>query len=307
MKYKGRAGGVDTEISIEKEGIRFDGRFLDYADIQKIVPLNHRVIITTLDPKELEISMLGFSYEGFWEELIKCYGNRSMEALFIEEEQVMRCEGEYHLPMESGRGEISLFPDAICVLPPSKNAVRIPLCFVKKMALDGYMLKIEMTSGVKYELGRMGYDTKPFAERAGAFMNAVKSKRKKALVNIKCEGQFTEKGLFRTENTDEYWQAAFGNNCCAVELYTSEQTATYLYRYSEAPGEFLSRLNEAMEALGTHREVIYYSDEQIKNDPVYRMSVERSEAVRFLRARSAGRIIHSASHAQKLGEFLKQG
>ncbi len=59
-----------------------------------------------------------------------------------------------------------------------------------------------------------------------------------------------------------------------------------------------------MEAMGPHREIIYWTEEQISEKPLYRMAVQRCEAASFLRDRSAGRLIHSASHAEKLREFL---
>ena len=46
------------------------------------------------------------------------------------------------------------------------------------------------------------------------------------------------------------------------------------------------------------------SDEEMKEKPLYVMAVHRSEAVLFLRSCSAGRIIHSAAHAEKLKQFL---
>lgn len=56
--------------------------------------------------------------------------------------------------------------------------------------------------------------------------------------------------------------------------------------------------------MGVHREIIYLSDEQLEEKPLYRMSVARSEAVRFLRERSCGRLIHNESHSKRLQDFL---
>ena len=57
--------------------------------------------------------------------------------------------------------------------------------------------------------------------------------------------------------------------------------------------------------MGVHREIIYLSDEQLAEKPLYRMAAARSEAVRFLRERSDGRLIHSANHAQHLLDYLR--
>ncbi len=304
MKYRACALGAETELSVEREGLRIGSRFLDYADVAALRPVNHRVQIGTREGGEVEISMLGFSFDGFWEELTDCYAQRSLEALFVEETQLMRCEGEYELPGERGRGVIALYPDAVCILPPSCRAVRIPLCFTRRIELDGYQLRIESRSGAVWTVGKMGYDTKPFAERAVQCAERVKKQRAAALSAFPLQAPFTEKGMFRTKQADVYWNAAFGRGVCALEFFAEEDAATYLYRFSEPRETFLAGLEEAAEAVGVHRELIYLPEEKIAEKPLYRMAVERSEAVRFLRARSDGRLIHSAKHAQRLAEFL---
>jgi len=304
MKYQGRALGREMELSLEREGLRLGSRFLDYADVATLRPRNHRVLIGTLAGEEIEVSMLGFSFDGFWEELTDRFGARSLEALFVEEKQLMLTEGEYETPRERGRAKIALYEDAVCILPGSCNAVRIPLCFTEELAPEGYLLRLTTAAGGRYTVGRMGYDTMPFMERAAQAADRVKKERARALEKLPLTAPFTEKGLFRTAAPEQYWQAAFGAGVCAVELCVGEDAATYLYRFSESREEFRKRLEEAMEAMGVYREIIYWTEEQLQQKPLYRMAVQRSEAVSFLRERSAGRLIHNASHARRLEEFL---
>ena len=305
MKYRGHALGADVELSVEREGLRLGRDFLDYADVAALRPVNHRVLIDTLAGEKLEVSMLGFSFDGFWEELTGAFGDRSLEALFVEEAQLMRCEGEYALPGEAGRGVVALYPDAVCILPPSARAVRIPLCFAERIDLDGYQLTIALRSGAVFTVGKMGYDTKPFAERTEKQAALTKKQRAAALAALPLRPPFTEKGLFRTKEPEQGWLAAFGPGVCALEFLTDEDAATYLYRFSEPRELFLQMLEEATEAMGVHREIIWLPEERIQEKPLYRMATARSEAVRWLRARSAGRLIHSAGHAQRLAEFLQ--
>ncbi|MBR6259265.1 MAG: hypothetical protein IKR21_03555 [Oscillospiraceae bacterium] len=304
MKYTGRALGADTELSVEEEGIRLGSRFLDYADVESFRPVNHRVMIDTLGGEQIEVSMLGFSFDGFWEELSDLYGKRSLQALFVEEEQLMLCEGEYEIPGETGRGNIALYPDAVCILPPGKKSLRLPLCFTEKLEAEGYKLTLSLRSGLCCTVGKMGYDTMPFFQRAEKCAAQVKKQRQKALSALPLKEPFTEKGLFRTERPEQYWNAAFGPGVCALEFLTDEDAATYIYRFSEPKELFLMKLEEATEAMGIHREIIYLPDEKIAEKPLYRMAVDRSEAVRYLRARSAGRLIHNQSHARRLAELI---
>lgn len=304
MKYVGEAFGRRAELSVEKEGLRVGGRLLDFADFLKIRPINHRVFVDLLGEETVEISMLGFSYDGFLEELCDCYSKRGMEALFVEEQPVMRCEGEYRLADEQGRGIVVLLSDAVCILPMTARAVRIPLCFTRQIRLDGYLLHFELQSGAVYTVGRMGYDTMPFYERAQKAAQVTKKQREQALAKITAQAPFEHKGLFRTEQPELYWLAAIGKGRCAIELFTDDDSATYLYEYKESREEFLRNADEAMEAMGVRREIIYLTPEQLEDKPLYRMSVARSEAVRFLRARSCGRLIHNATHEQRLKDFL---
>ena len=304
MKYSGEALGHAAELSIEREGLRIGAKFIDFADFISIRPKNHRVYIQTSSDGEIEVSMLGFSYDGFLEELTQCFTDRGMEALFAEEAPIMRCEGEYALPQENGRGIIVLLPDAVCVLPLNCRSIRIPLCFTREIKLDGYLLTITMQYGAENTVGRMGYDTKPFAERAQKSAELTKIKREKALAKLKTTAPFTHCGLFRTEQPELYWTAAFGNGRCAIELFTGDDSATYLYSFSEPREEFTLNAEEALEAMGVHREIIYLTDEQLEEKPLYRMSVARSEAVRLLREKSCGRLIHNESHSKRLQDFL---
>lgn len=305
MKYQACARGAQTELSVEREGLRLGGDFLDYADVAALRPVNHRVLIDTLAGEQLEVSMLGFSFDGFWEELTGAFGDRSLEALFVEETEFMRCEGEYVLPGEAGRGVVALYSDAVCILPPSARAVRIPLCFAERIDLNGYQLTIALRSGAEFTVGKMGYDTGPFAERAERQAALTKKQRAAALAALPLRAPFTEKGLFRTGQPEQGWLAAFGPGVCALEFLTDEDAATYLYRYSEPRELFLQKLEEATEAMGVHREIIYLPEDKLQEKPLYRMAAARSEAVRWLRARSAGRLIHSAGHARRLAEFLQ--
>lgn len=333
----------DAQISIDGEGLTLGGAFVDYADIQGLRPINHRVFLDMFDGYTIEISMLGFSYDGFWEELVQSFGKRSLDSLFLEEALSMDCEGEYELPAadggapERGRGHILLYPDSVCILPQTSHAVRIPLCFTEKFEQKGYFLYLTLVTGETYGIGRMGYDTIPFMDRCEAFLRKVKKDRVekiRALIENppparSADGEesgapqsfpeasgrgaagdlpapFTHCGIFRTYADEGCWMAAFGKCRCAVELFTGEQAATYLYRF-EDPQAFLFRLEMAMEAVGTHREIIFLGEEQLADKPLYRMALHRSPAVRFLRSCSDGRIIHTAAHAQKLAEFLSAG
>lgn len=304
MKYEANAFGGTRQIELTKEGLQIGQRQLDFADIAALRPVNHRVFVDLFSGESVELSMLGFSYDGFWEELMEKFSQRSMEALFVEESPLMQCEGEYRFAAQQGRGQILLLPDAVCIVPQSCHAVRIPLCFAEDITLEGYQLFITLNTGERYMVGRMGYDTKAFAERSIQASHDVKRQRSALLSSHDCPAPFTMRGLFRTAQQDEYYLAAIKNGKCAVELFTHTDAATYLYQFTEDDDLFAQCLAQAMEAVGSHREIIYISQEQLEDKPLFRMALMRCAAVRFLRSKSAGRLIHNANHARALAEFL---
>ncbi|MBQ7596645.1 MAG: hypothetical protein IJU45_08280, partial [Clostridia bacterium] len=275
MIYNARAFGGDTEIAIEPTGVRIGSRFTDYADVLSLTPMNHRVLINTEADGQIEISMLGFSYDGFWKELTDCFAKRSLEALFVEGSPLMYVEGEYQVPDEQGRAIIALYEDSVCILPQTCGAVRIPLAFTTDIKQEGYLIHFEMQTGEKYTVGKMGYDTMPFAQRAIQVADKVKKERKAVLGALKAQPPFTDVGMFRTTEPEKYWNAAFGNGCCAVELFTGEDAATFLYKFSEPRELFFSRLEQAMEAVSSHREILRLSEEQLLQNSLYRMTVRR--------------------------------
>ena len=305
MKYHARALNADLDVSVAPEGISLGGRYIDYADFKAIVPTDHRVTVDLLSGERIEISMLGFSYDGFWEELSGAFAARSLEALFVEDAPIMSVEGEYETPQEKGRGRIELYHDSVCILTPTVGSVRVPLCFTYEISPDGYLMTLLTANGARYAVGRMGYDTKPFFERTLAAAQKTKRERAAAVSDLKTDPPFSRAGIFRTTQPELYWQAAYGEGRCALELFTQEDSATYLYRFTEPEEQFSLMLEEALEAMGTHREIIWLPDEQLAEKPLCRMAVVRCKAVGNLRSHFCGRLIHSASHAEKLKEFLE--
>ena len=218
MIYNARVSGGDTKISIEKTGLQIGSGFLDYADIDLLKPMSHRVLIDTAAGECIEIAMLGFSYDGFWQELTERYADRSLEALFTGDSPVMSVEGEYQIPGEQGRAIINLYTDSVCILPQTSNAVRIPLAFTTQIRQEGYLLSLTLQTGEEYTIGKMGYSTQPFAERALSAADKVKKERKALLMSKPVNAPFTAAGLFRTTEPEQYWNAAFAGGRCALEL-----------------------------------------------------------------------------------------
>jgi hypothetical protein len=65
-----------------------------------------------------------------------------------------------------------------------------------------------MLSGAQYTIGKMGYDTAPFYERMQKAAATVKQTRQALLEKVTLTAPFTHKGLLRTRQSEQYWNAA---------------------------------------------------------------------------------------------------
>jgi hypothetical protein len=92
----------------------------------------------------------------------------------------------------------------------------------------------------------------------------------------------------------------------AVE-FAEADSATFVYRTGGDFPDFAQRLNRALEAINFKREVIRLSDAEIQKpeNADYYMANKRTEALQFVRANFAGRVIHSSAEAweRKLTEL----
>jgi hypothetical protein len=316
---------------IGKEGLDFQtgkGAFpLDYANVRSFCLKAWHFFFDT-PAGTLELSQMGHDTEGFYEELWLAYNSRSRESLFIETEPFMKTEGEYNYTDDGGRAsgtaKLCLYPTCACIMPPDCGARRIPLCFVQDLTLDGYTIHIMLDTDEKYDLIRMGHDTRPFFENLGKFQKEAQAQWQAAHASLEanldnrlgealgryhflqdtCGKDRVISGLFSPDSS-EFWVAAFGNGSVAVELITEDKSATYLYRFTGDAKVFEKRLRHAMEAMGVHREIIFMEDEALKENPLYSMSVERNAHLRFLRSCMTGRVIHTESWEKRIREGLK--
>ena len=105
-----------------------------------------------------------------------------------------------------------------------------------------------------------------------------------------------------------FWFAAIGSARTVVEfaLAGGEASASFVFRTGRDVPAFADRLNHALEALSFNRACIRLSDKELAQhgNDVYAMAVDRTPALRFLRERFDGRIIHSSQDAWERAVLL---
>ena len=319
------ASATITQDAIELKGVDGAHHALPYADLMDMRLLNYHLKLT-MRGYDAELSKLGFQTEEFFEKLWQAYGKKSERSLFVSSEIVMRSEGDYaYAEPETQRSSIAklaLYADCLCIIPHDVGARRVPLCFSDPPVREGFSIAMRLDTGEEYRLARLGNDTEPFFSKlvqaretaAKRWLEAHRAleadiamrlgETSSAYEAFNALDADTVRGLFSYDE-DAFWFAAVGPDRAAVELVTDEKSATYLYRFDIAADVFENRLRHAMEAMKTNRRVIYAPEEELDEEPLFRMAVDRSPHVRFLRQCNVGRIIHTASWPEKLTEFFK--
>ena len=317
------AGEAVCAIGREEVQFRADNRTftVNYADVKDLRLLNYHLFLETSSGK-VEVSQLGLQTEDFFEKLWEAYNARCLDALFVEDEPLFTGEGDYAYTEQGeerhGIAKISLHSDCLCLLPHNNGARRIPLCFSQEPETEQFKISLKLDTGDQYQISRIGRHTEDVFEKMCAARTKVVKKWKAAHEELSAQlserlGERADEyqqmeavgcrmicGLYSLDDTG-FWFAGIKEGKAAVELVTNEQTATYLYTYDTSDTDFEYALRHAMESAGLHREVIFTD---LADKPLYQMTVERSRALRFLRAHNAGRIIHSGGWGERLREFF---
>ena len=330
-----RGGAIDDIEPIEAQATIADdaivlvgdglGRaVLPFVDLMDMRLLNYRLRLTMRDGTAV-LSRFGYQTEEFFEKLWEAYCARSRESLFIEGDLVMGSEGDYAYAEPDAEQEsiakLELYPDCLCIIPHDAGARRVPLCFAATPIREGFALNMELDTGERYRIARLGSDTDPFFTRLDACYaktsSAWRAAHKDLAQNLadrlgdaaaayrafEKHAESVACGLFSADD-DAFWFVALGDDRAAVELVTDEQTATYLYRFDVGQASFLNSLRHAMEAVKKNRRIIFLAEDELADEPLYRMAIDRSAHVRFLRSCNAGRIIHTASWEQRVADFF---
>ena len=296
-----------------------------YADICDIRLLNYRVMLFLKD-RSIELSSLGYETENFFEQLWLAYEAKSREALLIDSKEIMTCEGDYSYTEEgrqrSSIAKLILYPEALCIVPHDSGARRFPFCFGSTPERSGFILNGTQDTGEFWQIKRLGRDTEPFF--SCLLKNYEQTVKKWLEAHRRLDEDITRRLGERSENFEvfmgaagatvaaglfalsdpEFWFAAVKDGRAAVELVTEEDAATYLYRYEGSDDEFILKLRHAMETVRKHRELIYITDEKLAEVPMYRMAVDRSPHVIFLRSANAGRVIHNSAWERNVLSWL---
>ena len=153
-------------ITLTEDAIVFDGAgksfSVPYAEIDGFSVQNYRLLIKA-ESYSVSISQMGRETEALHEKLWDAYNARTLQAFFIQGAPMFEAAGEYRYMDEGGRAagvcKIKLYENCLCILPPSSEGRRIPLCFMSAPETVNYMIRMTLDTGAWYEVIRLGDKT----------------------------------------------------------------------------------------------------------------------------------------------------
>ncbi|NMA24406.1 MAG: hypothetical protein GX936_01935 [Clostridiales bacterium] len=161
----------DALITLEEDAVVMEkaGKSLvvPYAEIDGFSVQDYRLAINA-ETYSVLVSQLGRDVGVLYERLWDAYNARTLRAFFVRGAPQFEAQGEYRYADDGGRSQgtakIKLFDNCLCILPPSSDARRIPLCFMKEPIMTEYTITMTLDTGENYEVIRLGDRTKRLFE-----------------------------------------------------------------------------------------------------------------------------------------------
>lgn len=170
----------DAVISLTEDSIVFErtGKSLavPFADIDLLQVQNYKLLINA-ETFSIAVSQMGRDTDVLYEQLWQAYNARTLKAFFVEGDPMFEASGEYRYSDDCGRSagiaKIKLYDRCLCILPPSSEARRIPLCFTTDAQILNFTIKITLDTGEWYEVIRLGDHTKRLLELINANLRKI--------------------------------------------------------------------------------------------------------------------------------------
>ena len=152
-------------ISLEKDGLAIVGGFhqlpILYGEIFRIRAGDYRLELETAGGG-VTFSRMGSQLQWLADKLMDAFNDAVAEALLAKGEPLMTARCEYFAEegdaSHQGKAAVRLYEDCLCILPPSENARRVPLCWLTGLEKKNETLELILASGEHYTLSRMGRD-----------------------------------------------------------------------------------------------------------------------------------------------------
>lgn len=153
----------DARVTVGAEGLVvstfFDQMTISYANVSFIAFEDYRVSVGS-SFGIMTLTRMGRNAEWLHEKMWSAYNDAVLQALGVSGACLLEARGHFEASEWGhefgGPCSVRLYEDCVCLLPPNRNARRIPLCFLSGMGGDEYELELSLSTGERYIVRRMG-------------------------------------------------------------------------------------------------------------------------------------------------------
>lgn len=138
---------------------------LDFAEIDFLLPGEHRFYLALEDGCRLEFSMLGRRFDEAFGALSGRLRDFQNKALLLDEaEGGERFEGSFRMPGATGTAELRLYLSRLSIFPREHVPFAIALGEVEQASFDqdAYAVELVMRDGARVSVGKLGRATEAF-------------------------------------------------------------------------------------------------------------------------------------------------
>ena len=169
------------KITLDKEGVTLAGLFhqlpILYGEIRGIEASEYLLRLDTAGG-DVKIFRMGSQLQWLADKLTDAYNDAVAEALLVKGEPVMTARCGYSAreggASHQGEAAVRLYEDCLLILPPNKNARRLPLCWISGLDKQDYALELTLASGEHYTLSKMGRDLDELDRQMTAKLRALR-------------------------------------------------------------------------------------------------------------------------------------
>ncbi len=181
----------EAKLSISEKGLSitalFEAALLPYATINALSLADYLITVET-DSGVYQFSRLGNWAQPFYDDLLAAYNQAVLQALFIEGDALFSTRGAYQYRENGetfqGAAPVLIYENCVCVLPPTLQARRIPLCFAGGIEKGDYQLSLSLTPELHYLFSRLGHDSDSFAIAMEKQLRALHSRTLAAVTEL---------------------------------------------------------------------------------------------------------------------------
>ena len=186
----------DAQVRLGEENISIlpkfgEVLFISYRDIFEVSDKDYKIYLALSSGEKLILSNLGYKYEDFLRYLSKLRNEMLLKDMLMQEtlkksgvEAEFIYYDENEAELQKGKCEPRLYETAMVIIPERGEIFRIPYSSLSKINEEDYALSLEMESGRKLIISRVGAQFTSFTTTLSRLINELSVKVQSSLKEL---------------------------------------------------------------------------------------------------------------------------